>query len=156
MSLFGPNSVFNINRGNGPLGYGVVHPVPSQLLNLYRVHMHFFLNRHPFSASEIYTHSLRLGLPTFPAWTRGVSLTWSTLRMNHSSHSWQPLGPWQASFSIRQFWTQARRGGGGGELWMVSRGSGTSGGVSWYLLKIPWRKLSGEYIHLDWIELRGT
>ena len=37
MSLFGPNSVFNINRGSGPLGYGVVHPVPSQHLKLYSV-----------------------------------------------------------------------------------------------------------------------
>ena len=37
MSLFGPNSVFNINRGSGPLGYGVVHPVPASHLKLYRV-----------------------------------------------------------------------------------------------------------------------
>ena len=42
MSLFGPNSVFNINRGSGPLGYGVVHPVPSQHLKLYSVDILFF------------------------------------------------------------------------------------------------------------------
>ena len=51
MSLFGPNSVFNINRGSGPLGYGVVHPVASQHLKLYSVDILFsdyFLEKYNF------------------------------------------------------------------------------------------------------------
>lgn len=37
MSFFGPNSIFNINRGSGPVGYGVVHPVPPVFQRLYTV-----------------------------------------------------------------------------------------------------------------------
>ena len=37
MSFFGPNSIFNINRGSGPVGYGVVHPVPAVFQRLYTI-----------------------------------------------------------------------------------------------------------------------
>ena len=37
MSLFGPNSIFNINRGVSPVGFGVVHPLPPALLSRYQV-----------------------------------------------------------------------------------------------------------------------
>ena len=56
---------------------------------------------------------LRWGLLTSRRRTRAASLTWSTLRTNPSWPSWQPLGQWPALSSIRQSWTQARRGGGG-------------------------------------------
>ena len=37
MSLFGPNSIFNINRGVSPVGYGVIHPLPPSLIPYYKV-----------------------------------------------------------------------------------------------------------------------
>ena len=145
MSLFGPNSVFNINRGSGPLGYGVVHPVPSQHLKLYSVCRYYSFWILLFSIlTSIFTQwYLRWDLLTFPQRTKAVSLTWSTPRMNPSWLSWQQLGPWPASSFIRQSWTQAGRGGGG-ELGVVTNWWGRSGGIFWNLLQIPWRKQSGE------------
>ena len=35
MTLFGPNSILNINRRNGPIGFGVIHPIPSSYNSLY-------------------------------------------------------------------------------------------------------------------------
>ena len=37
MSLFGPESIFNINRGVSPIGFGVIHPLPPSLHSQYQV-----------------------------------------------------------------------------------------------------------------------
>ena len=37
MSLFGPQSIFNINRGVSPIGFGVIHPLPPSLHSQYQV-----------------------------------------------------------------------------------------------------------------------
>ena len=37
MSLFGPQSIFNINRGVSPIGFGVIHPLPPSLHSHYQV-----------------------------------------------------------------------------------------------------------------------
>ena len=44
MSFFGPNSIFNINRGSGPVGYGVVHPVPAVFQRLYTINPGYVLS----------------------------------------------------------------------------------------------------------------
>ena len=37
MSLLGPDSILNINRGASPLGFGVIHPLPPTSLSYYKV-----------------------------------------------------------------------------------------------------------------------
>ena len=37
MALFGPQSIFNINRGVSPIGFGVIHPLPPSLQSQYQV-----------------------------------------------------------------------------------------------------------------------
>ena len=37
MSLFGPQSIFNINRGVSPIGFGVIHPLPPSVHSQYQV-----------------------------------------------------------------------------------------------------------------------
>ena len=37
MALFGPQSIFNINRGVSPIGFGVIHPLPPSLHSHYQV-----------------------------------------------------------------------------------------------------------------------
>ena len=38
MSLFGPESIFNINRGVSPIiGFGVIHPLPPALQSQYQL-----------------------------------------------------------------------------------------------------------------------